>query len=104
MRTCPLSRRVDFVDSSLPGAGLLFLSDPDATPELDGQSLNKLYGLTEAEVRIAKQLVTGDPIAKIASVLRIAEATAWTHLQNIFLKTNTKRQPQLIRLLLELRR
>lgn len=102
VRSCPISRSVDFADCPVPAAGLLFLSDPDAAPRLDGPSLTRLYGLTAGELKVAQQLLTGEPVAEVAARLQLTEATVKTHIRRLFQKTGTSRQPQLVRLLLDL--
>jgi DNA-binding CsgD family transcriptional regulator len=102
MRACPLSAHVDFADSPVQASGMVFLSDPDAVPLLDAAALAKVYGLTAAEIRVAQQLLAGKPVAQVALSLGIVEATAKTHIRKVLQKTNTARQPQLIRLLMSL--
>lgn len=102
VRTCPLSTSVDFADCPARPAALMFLSDPDDTPVLDADSVVKLFRLTKAELKVAQQLLGGAQLAQIAASLGVGEPTVKTHLKNIFLKTDTRRQPQLVRLLLEL--
>ncbi|MCA1492140.1 helix-turn-helix transcriptional regulator [Ensifer sp. NBAIM29] len=56
------------------------------------------YGLTPAERRVLASLLVGRTLTKIAVSLGIRTATAKTHLDNIFLKTGTCRQIELVRL------
>jgi DNA-binding CsgD family transcriptional regulator len=63
--------------------------------------LKKLYGLTEAESRLAVMLLGGLSIEQSAQRLGITLNTARTHLKKLFLKTETNRQGELIRVMLE---
>ena len=62
------------------------------------QGLAKLYGLTASEIRVldAVSKVTG--VKAIAEMLGISQATVKTHLNNVFRKTKTNRQSELIKL------
>ena len=61
------------------------------------------FGLTPAETRTLHHVVEGGAVAKAALALDISENTIKTHLQNIFTKTRSSRQAQLIKLVNELR-
>lgn len=58
------------------------------------------YGLTPAETRIALALAEGRPLAQIAASFNISRTTAAFHMRNIFQKTRTSRQAELVALLL----
>jgi DNA-binding CsgD family transcriptional regulator/PAS domain-containing protein len=68
----------------------------------DGQdgaaALAATYDLTPAETRVLARLLAGSTLAKTATSLGVAPATAKTHLDNIFLKTGVTRQADLMRL------
>jgi DNA-binding CsgD family transcriptional regulator len=64
------------------------------------QLLRDWYGLTPAEARVAVLLASGLSLDAIAERLGIGANTALTHLKSIFGKTDTRRQGELIRLLL----
>lgn len=81
-------------------ASILFLLDP----ELDvlrmlGASCS-LYGLTETESRLTRHLVSGLTITEAAAAMRIQGATARAYLKQVFAKTDTHRQTDLVRLML----
>jgi DNA-binding CsgD family transcriptional regulator len=79
---------------------MLLVNDPESvTPAADGH-LRALYGLTKAEARIAQALLDADRLADVADNLGIALSTVRTHLQHAFEKTDTRRQSELVRLLL----
>lgn len=100
VRACPLADSSDFDDSPKKAAGLLFITDPDADLRLDTDAVMQLYNLTPAELKVAGELLKGEPLKDVASNLGVGEATVKTHLQNLFAKTQTSRQQQLVRLLM----
>lgn len=84
-----------------PGA-LVFITDPQAVPVLDAALLRRLYGISAAECRVAQELLRGQTLQATARHLHLGDNTVKTHLQQLFEKTSTRRQPQLMRLLLAL--
>lgn len=64
------------------------------------QTFCKLYDLTPAESRLAARLLSGDSLSAAAEQLKVTSNTVRSQLKSIFLKTNTRRQSQLLRLLL----
>lgn len=79
----------------------LFVSDPEA--ELDATqvaALEKLFGLTPAESRLALQLANGLSLEEATGVLHISRNTGRAHLRSIFSKTAVSQQSQLVRLIL----
>jgi DNA-binding CsgD family transcriptional regulator len=62
--------------------------------------LRLLYALTESEARLAARLAAGEALADCARALGIRPETARTHLRNVFAKTGTRRQSELVRLVL----
>lgn len=79
---------------------VLFVTDPDRPPALDAEVVARLYGLSGAESRLACMLATGRDLADAARVLQITMETARTYLKRIFAKTQTRRQAELVRLIL----
>jgi DNA-binding CsgD family transcriptional regulator len=75
-------------------------NDPELAPAIDVQMLRDWYDLTLAEARVAMLLASGLSVDEIAERLGIGANTARTHLKSIFGKTDTRRQGELIRLLL----
>jgi pimeloyl-ACP methyl ester carboxylesterase/DNA-binding CsgD family transcriptional regulator len=70
-----------------------------STRSASGDVANRRLGLTAAEARLAAKLVQGLQIADAAAELGITAHTARTQLKNIFAKTGTRRQGELIQLL-----
>lgn len=79
---------------------VLFVTDPDRPPALDAEVVGRLYGLTGAESRLACVLATGRDLGDAARTLHITPESARTYLKRIFAKTNTRRQAELVRLIL----
>lgn len=70
----------------------------DVPANFSGQA--KLYKLTARETRIAVRLCQGQSIEQIASEMQVKTSTIRSHLKNLFQKTQTNSQPQLVALLL----
>ena len=81
-------------------AVILFVADPEARIAPSERLLSTLYGLTAAEAALAARLLEGQEMAEAARSLRIGMPTARTHLSRILAKTGTRRQAELLRLLL----
>lgn len=81
-------------------AALIFITDPEAQPEPPTQVLQSLYGLTPAEAKLAALLAQGKNVMAAAAELGVTYNTARTHLKRIFKKTGTRRQSELVKLLL----
>jgi DNA-binding CsgD family transcriptional regulator len=58
--------------------------------------LRSRFGLTPAEARLALHLVAGETLRSAEVKLSISYETARTHLKNIFDKTGTSRQAELV--------
>jgi len=85
------------------GAGGSRRPDPDqrsrAHPEPPPRLLAGLYGLTAAEARVAAALAAGHTLGRIAEASGYTREAARWHLKQIFQKTGTHRQAQLVKLL-----
>ncbi len=83
-------------------SAIVFLNDPDKPVEVDAEVLKRLYGMTAAECRLASRLCDGDALPAIAARLNLSENTVKSQLKSIFDKTGTRRQAQLVKLLVSL--
>lgn len=81
---------------------MVFFYHPDSAPVIDASLLIAAFGLSPAECRIATMLADGYALKEIAGALSVQHDTIRKHLQSIYQKTATNRQPELIRLLLNL--
>jgi DNA-binding CsgD family transcriptional regulator len=86
-------------DYSNIGAAL-FISNPDQATDFPVEILNRLYGLTPAENRLIVALVNGDDLRQIAENLDLSKNTIRNQLKSCFRKTGTKRQSELVALIL----
>jgi DNA-binding CsgD family transcriptional regulator/PAS domain-containing protein len=82
-----------------PGV-ILFVREIDAWSAPNLTSFTRYFGLTAAEAAMAVELTKADGVSAAAARLRISRATARTHLIHIFQKTGTRRQAELVRLML----
>lgn len=82
-------------------AAIVFVSDPMDMPVSAVGRLRSAFGLTPTEARVCLSLASGEELSRTAEQLQISTNTARTHLKHIFLKTETSRQPELLRLLLD---
>jgi DNA-binding CsgD family transcriptional regulator len=96
----PLRAHNQFGIRREPAAVAVFVSDPERVPETNEGLLRRLYSLTPAEAELTAMLVSGLTVSEIADQLGISRSTARWHLKNIFVKTDTRHQSELLRLLL----
>jgi len=69
-------------------------------PRLDPAYLSALFEVTPAEARLINLLLQGATIKEAARLQRISLETVRSHLKSIYAKTDTRRQSQLVELLL----
>lgn len=69
-------------------------------PEWREGMLRAAYGLTAAEERLALLILQGLQLSEAEIVLGIRHSTARTHMKRIYAKTGTRRQVELVRLLI----
>lgn len=75
---------------------LLFLRDPEARPRPIPEVLSSLYRLTAAEGRLAADLLGFQTLEEIAERRQLSRETLRTQLKELFRKTGTSRQAELI--------
>jgi DNA-binding CsgD family transcriptional regulator len=103
VQLAPVSERSPLGQSAEADVGAIaFLSDPEAQLQLDPALLEQLYRLTPAEQRLAREILRGDALPQIAARLAISENTVRTQLKGLFAKTQTRRQADLVKLLMSL--
>lgn len=83
-------------------AAALFLCIPDERQEINQILLQDLYNLTPAEARLAVELANGYHLEAISERFGISKHTARAQLKAVFMKTETRRQAELVKLLLTL--
>ena len=77
----------------------VILLDLDAQPEPTPRTLQRLFGFTAAETQIAVELSRGRNLLDIARARRLSRTTIRSHLAALFIKTQTRRQVELVALL-----
>ncbi len=78
---------------------VVFISDPEQKPALRSEVLRELYGLTQAEARLAVWLLDGRSLAETAELIGVSHETVRSQIKSVLHKTGTARQGELIRLL-----
>ena len=96
----PHRARFAWIDVARPRA-ILFITDPEEAPTLRRESLRQDFGLTSAEAGFTRQILKADGLQAAADRLGISLTTARTHLAHVFDKTGTRRQAELVRLILQ---
>jgi DNA-binding CsgD family transcriptional regulator/PAS domain-containing protein len=82
-------------------AAAVFVVDPEAARPGRLEAFSAVYGLTPAEARTLALTLRGEGLPRAAAALGIAPTTARTYLQQVFAKTGTARQAELVRLFFE---
>jgi len=95
----PVARQYPLLAAMRP-AVCVVITDPARQQTLPNQSLRALFSLTEAEARLAVLLAEGEELRAAAKKLKITYGTARARLIQIFQKTGTRRQSELMRLVL----
>ncbi len=86
---------------SVPSAAIvLFISDPEQNPIIPTNYLHRRYGLTLTEAKLTQNLSQGGTLREAAEDSGLTYETARWYLKIIFQKTGTRRQTELLHLLL----
>jgi DNA-binding CsgD family transcriptional regulator len=83
-------------------AALVLIIDHGCEAQLAPADLRNIYDLTEAEARVALLVLKGHGLQFAADKLGVGLSTVRVHLQRVFEKTQTHRQAELAKLLVEL--
>jgi len=78
----------------------IFIGDPEASQITTAEFLRTLYALTHAEAELVALLARGRSLEEAAVERGVTLNTVRSQLKQVFAKTDTKRQGQLIRLVL----
>ncbi len=78
----------------------LFVSDPDLGLQTPPSLFRELYGLSRRESEVVGQILLGHSLDETATDLGIHRETVRMHLKQVFKKVGTRRQVDLVRLLL----
>ncbi|MDQ6434369.1 helix-turn-helix transcriptional regulator [Mesorhizobium sp. LHD-90] len=79
-------------------SAILVVSDLDERPLPSTARLRNAFGLTAAEARVASHLSGGHDLDSIADEMKLSRETVRVHLKNIYFKTDTHRQAELVSL------
>ena len=89
--------------AEMEGAALLLmLVDPEDCPALSHTMLQRVFGLTRGEARVANRLICGSSLQEIAEAAQVSVGTVRSQTKALFAKTQTHRQAELVVLLTRL--
>jgi DNA-binding CsgD family transcriptional regulator len=81
---------------------IVFINDPAALQLPSAARLVALFGLTQAQAKVAREFSIGGTYEQVARRLRISVETVRSHIKDIYPKTRVNRQADLVRLVLSL--
>lgn len=99
LQVIPLVGEPHSLSSSRPVV-CITIKDPDEQSKLSQQQLQEIFGMTRGEALLAVSLAQGNRLKVTAEQLGITYGTARARLADIFQKTHTSRQGELIALVL----
>jgi DNA-binding CsgD family transcriptional regulator len=94
-------RRRPAPPTTVPRFGLILRDPRQARPQPDARQLHDLFGLTAAESRIANALLAGQTVETIARDASVRRDTVRAHVKRMLSKTGTRRQSDLLKLLVK---
>jgi DNA-binding CsgD family transcriptional regulator len=97
-----VSCRPETLAAPKKAAAFVFITDPEQKAPDRAQTLRELFRLTHAEVKLATVLLEGKSLSEAANLNQVGRETVRSQLKSIFHKTGTRRQSELIALLLRL--
>jgi DNA-binding CsgD family transcriptional regulator len=80
---------------------IVFINDPEKRFRPPQEVLTSLFRLTPAECRVVFLLTDGNSIREIGEMIGVKNSTLKSQLKSIYGKTNTSRQSELIRLMMQ---
>ncbi|MFJ3045031.1 helix-turn-helix transcriptional regulator [Herbaspirillum chlorophenolicum] len=92
-------RQTELANSGGPLA-LVILQDMSRQHLPRSAILRKMFGLTPAEARLAEALLDNETIESYAQKASVSRNTVRTHMASLFSKTGTRRQAELLRILM----
>ena len=95
----PLPQRAAHFGQS-PAAAVMFVTDPEPGVVPDAEVIRAMFGLTAGEAELVRVLVSGLTVQQAAGRLGLQVDTVRKRLKQIFEKTDTHRQADLVRLVL----
>ncbi len=79
-------------------AVVLIVKNPDSIHDENNCPLTRLYQLTSAQARLTSLILSGYNLAHAAKKLNVSDNTVRSHLKQVFLKTDTHSQMELVHL------
>jgi DNA-binding CsgD family transcriptional regulator/PAS domain-containing protein len=98
----PVSRNCVLLPDSERAVAMVVIAVPDHIETVDEELLRTLFGITRSEAKLLRLLVQGVTLADAASHLSLARETVRSRVKDIFEKTNTHGQSELIALVLKI--
>jgi DNA-binding NarL/FixJ family response regulator len=87
-------------DDSESGRAVVFVADTENQPLPAPDAIARMFGLSRAESRLVHALIGGARLDEAAEQCGVTSSTARSYLKQVFEKTNTSRQAELIKLVL----
>ncbi len=89
-----------FANDTEPLSTIVIVSDPEVAPRPAADVLRRAFGLTPALSRLAAALAAGSTVQEFARSARVSTGTARQQLKELFARTGTHRQAELVAALL----
>lgn len=96
----PLPRRERMLGPAPLPRMAVFAVEPDRPVEAPSHLLRSAFGMSPAEARLALALANGSTLQEHADLQGVTVRTVRTQLQSLFDKTESRRQPELVRALM----
>lgn len=96
LRQQPLASRTEIADSS---PILVLIHEPEVWQGSTLTELRELFGLTQAEARLAQLMMQGKTTEECTGLLGVRRTTVKMHLRNLYSKAGVQRQNELVSLL-----
>jgi DNA-binding CsgD family transcriptional regulator len=84
-----------------PSRAVIFVKRPQQAPHIDIAEMQDRFGLTPRQAKLTALLAQGNSLSQAGKVMGIAVETVRFHLRETFERTNTNRQIDLVRLVLQ---
>lgn len=82
-----------------PIVAVAYVFDPEQDSTDLVEPACRLYGLTPSETRLTCALVNGQSLSEAAKAMKLRDQTARSYLKQVFFKTETNRQAELVQLM-----
>lgn len=86
-------------DLAPPNSSVVLLLDRETRPYPNVERFQELFGLTTTEAQVLASIACGHTLLEIARNRRLSRTTIRSHLAQLFAKTDTRRQSELVALI-----